>query len=145
MEDKAAFGANTVSYDTDLFTSKKDKYAGYVTSIGGGVGGEDEEDDDNNNRMDIDDGGPRNKSLASFTAPKEIMREMMNSHGDGDEGKEQADPMHAVRPSRKIADREGEYRAQRLNRQLSPERKDAFDPSNNVNGKKGRENLEKER
>ncbi len=113
-----------------MFTSKKDKYAGYATSIGGG--GDDDEEEEDNNRMDIDGGGGRNKSLASFTAPKEIMREMMNSGGDEDE----LDPMHAIRPSRKIADREGEYRAQRLNRQLSPERKDAFDPSNTVNGKR---------
>ncbi|KAJ3036719.1 Splicing factor 3B subunit 1 [Rhizophlyctis rosea] len=98
-----------VSYDTDIYGGTgADRFAGYNASLP--VNDDDDEED------------PRltqKKKLSSYTAPKEAFREIADMEEDHD-------PMADIRPSRRIADRESEYHARRLNRQLSPERVDAF-------------------
>jgi splicing factor 3B subunit 1 len=75
---------------------------------------------------DEDDEGyaQKAKRLASYTAPKEIFGEVVSA--DDDE-------VHELPPSyeeggswKRIVDREDDYRQRRLDRQLSPERVDAF-------------------
>ncbi|KAI8999953.1 splicing factor 3B subunit 1 [Gaertneriomyces semiglobifer] len=103
--DKASL-IGDISYDTDLYGSAgKDEYS---TSIP--VNGDDEED-----MVAM----RQKKKLSSYTAPKQLLEEMAALDDD-------VDPMADIRPSRRIADRESEYHARRLNRRLSPERVDAF-------------------
>ncbi|KAJ3103763.1 Splicing factor 3B subunit 1 [Phlyctochytrium planicorne] len=65
-------------------------------------------------------GGGR-KLLSSFTAPKDVFKDIAAMEEDV------PDPLESVgRQSRRIIDREDDYRKQRLQRQLSPERVDAF-------------------
>ncbi|KAJ3292707.1 Splicing factor 3B subunit 1 [Borealophlyctis nickersoniae] len=105
--DKASL-VGAVSYDTDLYGgSGAEKFEGYSTSL---PMADDEEEDPLLQRT---------KKLASYTAPKEAFKEIAEMDDD-------VDPMADIRPSRKIADREDEYHARRLKRQLSPERVDAF-------------------
>ncbi|KND02673.1 splicing factor 3B subunit 1 [Spizellomyces punctatus DAOM BR117] len=106
--DKASL-VGDVSYDQDLYGGRGvERFEGYTTSIP--VNDEDEEDDMFAKKA---------KKLSSYTAPKQVFEEMASMEDD-------VDPMENFRPSRRIADRESEYHARRLNRQLSPERIDAF-------------------
>ncbi|KAJ3042749.1 Splicing factor 3B subunit 1 [Rhizophlyctis rosea] len=107
-KDKASL-VGGVSYDTDIYGGTvADRFEGYSTSLP--VNEDDDEDEPR---------ATQQKKLSSFTAPKQFINEIAET----DDG---ADPFADVRPSRRIADRESEYHARRLNRQLSPERVDAF-------------------
>lgn len=104
MEQKLA-SLTSVTFDTDLYGgSDKDSY---LTSIPAN------EDDENldANENDV----PRR--LASYTAPKSILKDMPSADNDADAG--------FRKPSR-IIDREDDYRRRRLNQVISPERHDAF-------------------
>ncbi|KAK7246736.1 hypothetical protein RIF29_41606 [Crotalaria pallida] len=107
-QELASLTATSVVYDRDLYGgSDKDLYN---TSIPAN------EDDDNIDAMDNEVA----RKLASFTAPKSLLKEMPGSTGaDGD-----AD-LGFRRPAR-ITDREDDYRRRRLNRIISPERHDPF-------------------
>ncbi|KAI9099335.1 armadillo-type protein [Phlyctochytrium arcticum] len=107
--DKASL-VGDVSYDTDLYSGGgQERFEGYATSIP--VNDEDEDNDPLAHET--------RKKLSSYTAPKQFLDEMQAVGED-------VDPMEGIRPSRRIADRESEYHARRRNRQLSPERIDAF-------------------
>ncbi|KAI8591655.1 armadillo-type protein, partial [Geranomyces variabilis] len=100
----------SVSFDTDLYSEKgAAKFEGYSTSLPMNL--DEDEDEGLENQT---------KKLSSYTVPRQILEEMATM------GEDEADPMADIRPSRKISDRESEYHARRLNRQLSPERVDAF-------------------
>ncbi|TPX44560.1 hypothetical protein SeLEV6574_g04424 [Synchytrium endobioticum] len=63
--------------------------------------------------------GNKRKGLSSYTAPKEFMQDVVDDDDD-------VDPFAGISTSRRIVDREDDYRKRRLQRQLSPERVDAF-------------------
>ncbi|CAN1139501.1 Splicing factor 3B subunit 1 [Linum perenne] len=95
----------SLNYDKELYGgTDKDSY---VTSI--------PVNDDEDN--DIADNEVARK-LASYTAPKSLLKEMPRGGDDDDDG-------GFKKPSR-IIDREDDYRKRRLNRVMSPERNDAF-------------------
>lgn len=104
-----AASLNSATFDTDLYGSSNDR-DGYVSEIP-------VNDDDDNNHDTIESGIGRR--MASFTAPKSLLKEMPRGVGDEDEG------LGFKKPSR-IIDREDDYRKRRLNRVLSPDRHDAF-------------------
>ncbi|KAI8824872.1 armadillo-type protein [Fimicolochytrium jonesii] len=109
--DKASL-VGDVSYDTDLYAGKgASRFEGYSASLP--VNDADDDDDAADPAMN------QRKKLSSVTAPKQFFEETTAEE-------DAPDPMESFRPSRKIADRESEYHARRLNRQLSPERVDAF-------------------
>ncbi|KXS15135.1 ARM repeat-containing protein [Gonapodya prolifera JEL478] len=74
--------------------------------------------------MDID--ALPNPQRRSITAPKELLREL-------EEGGADINPLDGLVPSKRIADREDDYHKRRMNRALSPERKDAFATASTVN------------
>ena len=61
---------------------------------------------------------PSKKPLSNFSAPKEAFKQVLDMDIEND-----TDPLHS---KHRITDREDSYKARRLNRQLSPDRKDAF-------------------
>ncbi|CAN0880602.1 Splicing factor 3B subunit 1 [Linum grandiflorum] len=96
----------SLNYDKDLYGgTDKDSY---VTSIPVN----DDED------IDIADNEVARK-LASYTAPKSLLKELPRGGDDND------DDGGFKKPSR-IIDREDDYRRRRLNRVISPDRHDAF-------------------
>ncbi|KAK9943941.1 hypothetical protein M0R45_009530 [Rubus argutus] len=103
MEQQLA-SMNSVTYDEEFYggTNKAD----YVSSIP--VNDEDENVDDNELA----------RKMASYTAPKSLMSDMPRG-GDEDDGS-------GMPKSKKIIDREDDYRRRRLNRIISPERHDPF-------------------
>ncbi|KAJ3413449.1 Splicing factor 3B subunit 1 [Chytridiales sp. JEL 0842] len=107
--DKAAL-VGSVSYDHDVYDAGTD-FDKYESALPMG----DADDDD---YAAAQQSGP--KKLASYTAPKEVYKDVAAMEEDA------PDPMASFRTSRRIADRESEYHARRLNRELSPERVDAF-------------------
>ena len=64
------------------------------------------------------------KPVSSYSVPKDAFKDVLQGDEDA------VDPFDGLGNSRRIVDREDQYRAQRLNRQLSPERIDAFDSTN---------------
>lgn len=104
MEQELA-SLNTVTYDTDLYNP--DRFGGFETSIAV------DEEEDNADGMDNSEVA---RKMASFTAPKSYFNDMPRA-GDEDE---------QTGFSRKIIDREDDYRRKRLNRVISPERVDPF-------------------
>ncbi|KAI9203477.1 armadillo-type protein [Polychytrium aggregatum] len=108
----SAFGRSTNTYDE-------------VEGFGSSGGAHAEYDDSLPINESHDDFDPMHtqpkKRLASYTAPKAILDEMATLGADDEDS---LDPM--ARTSRKVIDREDDYRKRRLNRQLSPERVDAF-------------------
>ncbi|KAJ3213835.1 Splicing factor 3B subunit 1 [Dinochytrium kinnereticum] len=106
--DKVAL-VGSVSYDKELYSTKDDL---------------DRYDMDLSLNDDVEhepeSGGGSRKMLSSFTAPKDVYKDLAAMDED------QPDPMANARPSRRIIDREDDYRKQRLQRQLSPDRVDAF-------------------
>ncbi|KAI4342288.1 hypothetical protein MLD38_026928 [Melastoma candidum] len=90
-------------------TSSRPIEDAYVTSIPV------TEDDDASDAFDSEVA----RKLASYTAPKSILKEMPRGAGedDGDLG---------IKKSQRIIDREDDYRGRRLNRVISPDRHDAF-------------------
>ncbi|KAI9138398.1 splicing factor 3B subunit 1 [Paraphysoderma sedebokerense] len=120
---RSAALVGSVSYDTDIYSGSTDKYENYDTEL-------DTLPATSSNHGDSEDTEDsyaiKNKRLQSYTAPKELFEEI-------EESSKNYDPFEGL-PStkRKIADRESEYHARRLNRTLSPTRNDAFG-----NGKDG--------
>ncbi|CAL0334354.1 unnamed protein product [Lupinus luteus] len=107
-QELASLNATSVVYDRDLYGgSDKDSY---LTSIPAN------EDDDNVDAMDNEVA----RKLASYTAPKSLLKEMPGSTGSD------ADAEMGFRKPSRIYDREDEYRRRRLNQVISPERHDAF-------------------
>ncbi|CAH9132102.1 unnamed protein product [Cuscuta epithymum] len=109
MEQQLAYlNLTAVTFDTDLYSF--DRFEGYEKSIPVN----DDEDAFENTESEIA------RKMASFTAPKQFLTEA--SRGGGQE-----DLKLGFRESRKIVDREDEYRRRgRLNRVLSPDRYDPF-------------------
>ncbi|KAE9599335.1 hypothetical protein Lal_00044071 [Lupinus albus] len=107
-QELASLTATSVVYDRDLYgASDKDSY---LTSIPAN------EDDDNVDAMDNEVA----RKLASYTAPKSLLKEMPASTGSD------ADAEMGFRKPSRIYDREDEYRRRRLNQVISPDRHDAF-------------------
>ncbi|KAG0585203.1 hypothetical protein M758_3G267000 [Ceratodon purpureus] len=98
----------SLSFDRDLYGASN-RFEGYERSIA--LNDEDDETQDAAEREVA-------KKLASYTAPKSIMNEIPR-------GEVADDGVGFKKPSR-IIDREDDYRRQRLNRIISPERNDAF-------------------
>ncbi|KAL8139367.1 hypothetical protein V2J09_005388 [Rumex salicifolius] len=96
---------NSVTYDVDLYGSNRPE----VESIPV------DEDDENAPEMDNDVA----RKLASYTAPKSLLKEMPGVTG-GDDAED------GFNRPRKIIDREDDYRRRRFNRVISPDRNDAF-------------------
>ncbi|KAJ8451268.1 hypothetical protein Cgig2_014040 [Carnegiea gigantea] len=105
MEQELA-SLTSVTYDVDLYgnNARED----YVQSIP-----VDDDEDADANAMDNEVA----RKLASYTAPKSLLKEMPGVGGDADDG---------FRKPQRIIDREDDYRRRRLNRVISPERHDAF-------------------
>uniref|UniRef100_A0A7C9EUK9 TOG domain-containing protein n=1 Tax=Opuntia streptacantha TaxID=393608 RepID=A0A7C9EUK9_OPUST len=103
MEQELA-SLTSVAYDVDLYgnNGRED----YVQSIP-------VDDDEDPDAMDNEVA----RKLASYTAPKSLLKEMPGVGGDADDG---------FRKPQRIIDREDDYRRRRLNRVISPERHDAF-------------------
>lgn len=100
----------TENMDTELYGSTAvDKFAGYNTSIAA----HDDGDDD----MDDADGDDSRRLVGQYTATKE----MMNEYATGEE-----DILLGQEKSAEIQARETDYQKRRFNRQLSPDRADAF-------------------
>ncbi|RWR75897.1 splicing factor 3B subunit 1 [Cinnamomum micranthum f. kanehirae] len=98
----------TVTYDSDLY-GIGNRFEGYERSI---PVNEDEEDQDVGEREVA-------RKLASYTAPKSVMKDLPRGMGGDD------DDLGFKKPQ-KIIDREDDYRRRRLNQIISPERHDAF-------------------
>ncbi|KAJ1560444.1 hypothetical protein HK405_007072, partial [Cladochytrium tenue] len=109
--DKVAL-VGSVSYDKDIY-DQGDDADNYDTALAAGHDGDE---------MDTDDVyASKSKGINSYSAPKDIMQDVI-----GDDPGATADPFEGKSNSRKVIDREDDYRKQRFNRQLSPERVDAF-------------------
>jgi splicing factor 3B subunit 1 len=98
----------SLSFDKDLYGASN-RFEGYERSIA--LNDEDDDTQDSTEREVA-------KKLASYTAPKNIMNDIPR-------GEVADDGVGFKKPSR-IIDREDDYRRQRLNRIISPERNDAF-------------------
>lgn len=103
MEQELA-SLTSVTYDVDLYGNNPRE--DYVQSIP-------VDDDEDADAMDNEVA----RKLASYTAPKSLLKEMPGVGGDADDG---------FRKPQRIIDREDDYRRRRLNRVISPERHDAF-------------------
>ncbi|KAJ3238536.1 Splicing factor 3B subunit 1 [Chytriomyces hyalinus] len=106
-----------VTYDKELFDNSVDMDT-YETSLGA----------DNDYDPDADY-TVKAKGLASYTAPKDVHRDILAAD---EREADHVDPMAATRGSKKIVDREDDYRKRRLGRALSPERVDNFNPETNT-------------
>ena len=105
MEQQLA-SLTSLEFDRDLYGGS-DRDA-YLTSIPAN------EDEENVDAMDNEVA----RKLASYTAPKSLLKEMPGS-GDGD-------AELGFNKPRRIIDREDDYRRRRLNQIISPERHDPF-------------------
>jgi splicing factor 3B subunit 1 len=114
MEQQLA-SLTSVTFDTDLYGGNDRD--GYVTSIPVN------EDDENLDAMDNEVA----RKLASYTAPKSILKEMPRGGADEDH-----DDLLGFKKPQRIIDREDDYRRRRLNRVISPERHDAFAAGENT-------------
>ncbi|KAJ1729808.1 U2 snRNP component prp10 [Coemansia sp. Benny D160-2] len=112
-----------IKYDTDIYGSG-DKYAGYDTSIGL---------DDDRQHQAYDETEVSQRSRFGITAPREILDELQEAAEENSE-----DPLKEIQrlrgTNRVIAERESEYHRRRHDRQLSPERADAFSASASKSG-----------
>ncbi|XP_021718316.1 splicing factor 3B subunit 1-like [Chenopodium quinoa] len=104
MEQELA-SLSSLTYDTDLYGSSGRE--DYVQSIPV------DDDEDNADAMDNEVA----RKLASYTAPKSLLKEMPGAGADYDDG---------LRKPQRIIDREDDYRRRRLDRVISPARHDAF-------------------
>ncbi|XP_021756230.1 splicing factor 3B subunit 1-like [Chenopodium quinoa] len=104
MEQELA-SLSSLTYDTDLYGSSGRE--DYVQSIPV------DDDEDNTDAMDNEVA----RKLASYTAPKSLLKEMPGVGADYDDG---------LRKPQRIIDREDDYRRRRLDRVISPARHDAF-------------------
>lgn len=98
----------SLSFDKDLY-GESNRFEGYERSIA--LNDDDDEPQDATEREVA-------KKLASYTAPKNLINDIPR-------GEVVDDGIGFKKPSR-IIDREDDYRRQRLNRIISPERHDAF-------------------
>ncbi|KAF2320483.1 hypothetical protein GH714_027651 [Hevea brasiliensis] len=103
--EKELASLTTLTFDKDLYGGT-DRDA-YVTSIP-----VNDEDD-----FEVGDNEVARK-LASYTAPKSLLKEMPRGGDEMDDG--------GFKKPSKIIDREDDYRRRRLNRVISPDRHDAF-------------------
>ncbi|XP_050264513.1 uncharacterized protein LOC126708689 [Quercus robur] len=107
MEQQLA-SMNSLTFDTDLYGGNdRDSY---VTSIP-----VNEDEDNLDSLMDNEVA----RKLASYTAPKSLLKEMPR-------GSDENDDVSGFKKPQRIIDREDDYRKRRLNRVISPERHDAF-------------------
>lgn len=83
---------------------------------------------ENEERMEIGLGSERGKLLSSYTAPKQLIDDVLGVK-DGDEETLQRRP--------RIVDRENDYKLRRFNRIISPERVDAFSDSSEQQTQQG--------
>ncbi|KAI8065740.1 splicing factor 3B subunit 1 [Gongronella butleri] len=111
LENEQHASMSSVSYDKDIYSSGRDKFEGYATTIAV----EDEDDEDENDALYQE----TKRKLNSITATQDTIRETMGDQPD------RYDPF-AAHKGKRIVDRESEYQQRRFNRLLSPERKDAF-------------------
>ncbi|KAJ3333392.1 Splicing factor 3B subunit 1 [Blyttiomyces sp. JEL0837] len=107
--DKAAFGTG-VSYDKEFYDAGND-VDDYNTALP--MGGDDDEEAAQLYAQ-------RAKGINSYSAPKDVFKDVQAMEEDA------PDPLAGAVKSKKIIDRLDDYRKQQYNRQLSPERKDAF-------------------
>lgn len=105
-EQEGATSLTSVTFDSDLYGSGN-RFEGYEQSIA--VTEEDEEQNFGEHEIA--------RKLASYTAPKSIIKDLPKGADDDDFG---------FKKSQKIIDREDDYRKRRLNRIISPDRNDAF-------------------
>nr|KAJ3419309.1 Splicing factor 3B subunit 1 [Polyrhizophydium stewartii] len=104
---------NAAVFDSDIYDASSN-IEGFVTSLPAG----DADDDEDTPMDDADASDPyaQRRMRAALNAPRDAFADVLEASDPA------ADGMGAMPQSRRIADREGEYRARRLNRQLSPER-----------------------
>ncbi|KAL5548011.1 hypothetical protein UlMin_003242 [Ulmus minor] len=108
MEQQLA-SLTSVTFDTDLYGgADKDSYVSSIPVT---------DDDENLDAMDNEVA----RKLASYTAPKSLMKEMPRGGDDEDGGGDLG-----FKKSQRIIDREDPYRLRRLNRIISPDRNDPF-------------------
>lgn len=100
-------------FDTDVYDTK-DKYAGYVKEL---------PTDEELESQPVFGGGKAGKAASGAGAPKKFGFEQ--ARAEMQEGEDDAGEV-MKRPHSRIADREGDYQARRLNRVISPERVDPF-------------------
>lgn len=104
----------TDNFDTDLYGSNGNKFAGYNTSIA--VNGDDDED------MQDHEADNSRRLIGQYTATKEQMNEFATGTGV-----EEEDILLGREKSARIADRETDYQKRRLQRgPLTPTRADPF-------------------
>lgn len=108
MEQELA-SLTSVTFDTDLYGGQN-RFEGYEQSIPAN------DDEENVDAMDSEVA----RKLASYTAPKSILKDMPRGAGEED------DSMMGFKKPSRIIDREDDYRRRRLNRVISPDRHDAF-------------------
>jgi len=103
-------------FDTDLYTSTKNKFAGYTTEI---VDPADSDDDDT--------------GVGGLGGTHPATREAMRAAGVSNEAQRDKETLQYYKETggsglvdTKIANREDEYKKRRMRRTLSPERGDAF-------------------
>lgn len=104
MEQELA-SLSSLTYDTDLYGNNRRE--DYVQSIPV------DDDEDNADAMENEVA----RKMASYTAPKNLLKEMPGIGADVDDG---------LRKTQRIIDREDDYRRRRLDRVISPNRNDAF-------------------
>ncbi|KAM7271624.1 hypothetical protein ACFE04_030838 [Oxalis oulophora] len=107
-KEKELASLTALNFDRDLYGGSDDR-DGYVASI--------PVNDDENDETDAMDNEVARR-LASYTAPKSLLKEMPRGGDDDDDG--------GLRKPSRIIDREDDYRKRRLNRIISPDRHDAF-------------------
>ena len=105
-QDRAKLNSKGEAFDKEIY-GETNQYRKYIE--------EDKEDDDNYVPKK-----PGKQKLTSYTAPKEVMDDIMAGHHD--------DPF-ADAKMKKIAEREDKYHARKRLRQLSPERHDPLKDS----------------
>lgn len=106
--EKEMASLTSLNFDKDLYGGvDKDAYVSSIPST---------DDDENIDAMDNEVA----RKLASFTAPKSLLKEMPRGGGDedGDFG--------GIKKPQRIIDREDDYRRRRLNQVISPDRNDPF-------------------
>nr|GEV79565.1 splicing factor 3B subunit 1 [Tanacetum cinerariifolium] len=103
---EAKLASDVITFDTDVYNADS-RFKGYNTEIP--LNDDDETADATNNELAI--------KMASYTAHKTMMSDI--PHGADDESL-------GFNKSKRIIDREDDYRRRRLNQVISPERHDAF-------------------
>ena len=120
-----------ISFDSDLYGEERDgefareldlpvsRASLFLVVCRDAVDGEADRSTDNDSDSDDSESVQPSRKLKSYSAPKEIFQELQDAGAD-------YDPLAEAVASRHVAGRESEYQKQRFNRELSPERVDAF-------------------